>query len=86
MDKILAFFRSLLYRFRVWLTRFMTGRHGVDELCVFTLMSGILISFIGSLFGFFLPILIGYAAEIYTLFRIFSKNLPKRQEENRKYL
>ena len=71
MDKILAFFRSLLYRFRVWLTRFMTG---------------ILSSFIGSLFGFFLPILSGYAAEIYTLFRIFSKNLPKRQEENRKYL
>ena len=86
LDKILAFFRSLLYRLRVWLTRFMTGRHGVDELCVFTLMTGILISFIGSLFGFFLPILIGYAAEIYTLFRIFSKNLPKRQEENRKYL
>ena len=85
MDKILAWLKSLTYKFRVWLVHFMTGRHGVDELSIFTLSASILISLAGSLFGSLLLILLGYAGEIYTLFRIFSKNNAKRAEENRKY-
>lgn len=86
MAKILAWLKSLAYQFRVWLVRFMTGRHGVDEFSIFTLALGIFLSLLGSLFGSFLLILLGYPAEIYTLFRIFSKNTAKRSEENRKFV
>ena len=76
MDKILAWLKSLTYKFRVWLVRFMTGRHGVDELSIFTLSASTGKERTGK---------IVIAGEIYTLFRIFSKNNAKRAEENRKY-
>ncbi len=76
------FFSRLLYS----LSRFLQGRYGIDALflpivivsCVFTLLSSVR------------PLgwlrLIGTALLLYALFRVLSKNFPKRQRELQFYL
>ena len=73
-------------RIKTALARFMQGRNGADHLSLFTLIAGLVISLIAGFLG--LPVLriIGLALYLWTLFRMFSRNLDKRQEENRKYL
>ena len=71
--------------------RFMQGRNGVDQFARFTMgvaLAAIVLtvftgtrSGIGAFFFFFLM-----AAIVYTYFRIFSKNISKRYQENQKYL
>ena len=69
----------------------MQGRNGVDQFSRFTmgvaLVSIVLTIFTGtrSTLGTFLD-LFGMAAIVYTYFRIFSKNISKRWQENQKYL
>ena len=71
--------------------RFMQGRNGVDQFARFT-MGVALVAIVLTLFtgtrrgiGAFLD-LFGMAAIVYTYFRIFSKNISKRYQENQKYL
>lgn len=71
--------------------RFMQGRNGVDQFSRFT-MGVALVAIVLTLFtgtrsgiGTFLD-LFGMAAIVYTYFRIFSKNISKRYQENQKYL
>lgn len=71
--------------------KFMQGRNGVDNLSRFTMgvaFAAIILaifagsgSFIGSLLD-----TIGLLAIVYTYYRILSKDIPKRYEENQKYL
>lgn len=69
----------------------MQGRNGVDQFARFTMgvaLAAIVITlFTGtrSGIGAFLD-LFGMAAIVYTYFRIFSKNISKRYQENQKYL
>lgn len=69
----------------------MQGRNGVDQFARFTmgvaLAAIVLTVFTGtrSGIGAFLD-LFGMAAIVYTYFRIFSKNISKRYQENQKYL
>ena len=71
--------------------RFMQGRNGVDQFARFTmgvaLAAIVLTLFTGtrSGIGAFLD-LFGMDAIVYTYFRIFSKNISKRYQENQKYL
>lgn len=71
--------------------RFMQGRNGVDQFARFTMgvapAAIVLTVFTGtrSGIGAFLD-LFGMAAIVYTYFRIFSKNISKRYQENQKYL
>ena len=71
--------------------RFMQGRNGVDDFAKFTMgvafVSIILAMFMGngSLLGSLLDT-IGLLAIVYTYYRILSKNIQKRYEENQKYL
>lgn len=71
--------------------RFMQGRNGVDEFARFTIgvafVSIILAIFMGS--GRFVSSLldtIGLLAIVYTYYRILSKDIQKRYQENQKYL
>ena len=71
--------------------RFMQGRNGVDQFARFT-MGVALVAIVLTLFtgtrsgiGAFLD-LFGMAAIVYTYFRIFSKNISKRYQENQKNL
>ena len=71
--------------------RFMQGRYGVDQFAKFTmgvaLVSIVLAIFVntGSYAGSLLDML-GLVAIVYTYFRIFSRNISKRAQENQKYL
>ena len=69
----------------------MQGRNGVDQFSRFT-MGVALVAIVLTLFtgtrsgiGAFLD-LFGMAAIVYTYFRIFSKNISNRYQENQKYL
>lgn len=71
--------------------RFMQGRYGVDQFAKFTmgvaLVSIVLAIFVntGSNAGSLLDML-GLVVIVYTYFRIFSRNISKRAQENQKYL
>lgn len=72
------------------LANFMRGRHGTDNLGMFTLVTGLVLSVVsmfmgaGTLGTVFSTL--GLALYIITLFRMFSRNHEKRQAENRKYI
>ncbi|MGI6039261.1 MAG: hypothetical protein GX257_01610 [Clostridiales bacterium] len=69
-----------------WLRNFMYGRNGVDHLSVLSVVLGLVFSVIASFT--FNPILrlIPLLPYGYAFFRVLSKNIPKRQAENRKFI
>ena len=77
---------SFFQRMRQALARFMMGRHGADNLGMFTLLTGLVCSLLGSFTRLGLLSLIGLILYIITLFRMFSRNHEKRMAENRKYI
>lgn len=72
--------------FRQWLSRLMIGRYGNDELNRLLLIAAAVLIII----GIFVPrhwlnvVVVIILAIVYA--RMLSRNIPKRQEENRKYL
>ncbi len=77
---------SFFQRMRQALARFMMGRHGADNLGMFTLLTGLVCSLLGSFTRVGILSVIGLALYIITLFRMFSRNHEKRVAENRKYI
>ena len=73
-------------KIKLSIAKFMQGRHGADNLGMFTLLSGLIISLLGSFTRIGLLSIIGLALYIITLFRMFSRNHEKRMAENRKYI
>ena len=73
-------------KIKAGLARFMQGRHGADNLGMFTLLLGLIISLLGSFVRVSVFSLLGLALYIITLFRMFSRNQEKRIAENRKYI
>ena len=73
-------------KFRQRLERFMYGRYGVDKLGITLLLGALALmlvnSFIHSLFVYlFEALLLGYH-----FFRVFSRNIAKRYQENERFL
>lgn len=65
--------------------RFMYGRYGGDKFSMVLLVAGLVLSLLGGLF--FWPItIVADVIYIYTLFRMFSKNISARQREYYKFL
>ena len=77
---------SFLQRLKERLAIFMQGRHGPDNLGMFTLLTGLVASLLGSFTGIGLFSLIGFVLYVTTVFRMLSRNNTKRIEENRKYI
>lgn len=77
---------TFLQKIKMALIRFMQGRNGADNLGMFTLVAGLVVSLLSSFLGSPLLSLMGMALYIGTLFRMLSRNIAKRQAENRKYL
>ncbi len=65
---------------------FMQGRHGADQLGMFTLIVGLILSLLASFTGIGLLSLLGLALYVWTLFRMFSRNHEARLKENQKYV
>ena len=77
---------SFLHRLKASLARFMQGRHGADNLGLFTLFTGLACSLLGSFLRLGLLSMLGLILYICTLFRMLSRNHEKRMAENRKYI
>lgn len=70
---------------REWLRKLMYGRYGGDQLTLALLIFSIVLSFIGSIFRWYILNWISYIPLIYAVYRIFSKNITKRARENEKF-
>ena len=72
-------------KFRQRLERFMYGRYGTDTLGKIVIWTALVVMIVNS----FINSLILYLAELfligYSFFRMFSKNIGKRYQENRKF-
>lgn len=88
---------SLWGRIKQWFKNFMAGRHGADQLCMTLLWTGLACYLLGSIIGSIqgsvifaiLGLLLsaaGFAAYLFTVYRMFSRNNQKRDSENRRYL
>jgi len=71
-----------------WLKKFMYGRYGADQLSRALLILSFVLIVIAGLLPRNLSSLtaIGYIPTLVCIFRIFSKNIYKRKQENYKYL
>lgn len=71
-------------RFREKLARFMAGRYGADQLGRALLWAYLILALCALIFK---PLnILAFGLMIWLVFRIFSKNIYKRQMENQKYL
>jgi hypothetical protein len=73
-------------KFKDALARFMYGRYGSDQLSRFALIVGIVFYVLSWITRFSILSYVGLALYIWTLFRMFSRNLEKRRAENQKYV
>ena len=75
---------------------FMAGRNGADHLSIALLWTGLICYLLGSILGSVqvmaialvgaLLNVVGFAAYVFCVFRMFSRNLEKRRAENRRYV
>lgn len=88
---------SFWQKIKQTLRSFMNGRNGVDQLSLALLWTGVLCYLLGGIIGsvqasVIFPMiglvfhLFGFAAYVFSIFRIFSRNIYKRQAENRRYV
>ena len=73
-------------RFNNWFARFMYGRYGSDKLNLVLLVTGLVISLVGTFSGL---LILGYLAWIpffVVLWRMFSRNISQRRRENQQFL
>lgn len=77
---------GFMEKIRASVTRFMSGRYGVDQLGHEMVISALVITVVGSVAGLRILTLAADALLLLALFRIFSKNRYKRAQENQDYL
>ena len=79
----------MFQRFRNTVARFMVGRYGNDQLNRFLfgayIVLWLLSAFFEGLWGFLLSLLTTVAA-VFLLWRMLSRNIPRRQAENQRFL
>jgi ribosomal protein L37AE/L43A len=82
--------RQIGMKFRMGLTRFMTGRYGTDKLNTFILTAGVIMCvisvFVKSDVADLALATLAYGLMFWAMFRTFSRNTYKRYQENRKFL
>ena len=77
---------SFWNRFKESVRRFMVGRNGVDELSHALVMLELVVMILTMFLPSTLISLVGMIIAVFTLYRIFSRNIAKRQTENAKYV
>lgn len=76
--------RNFFYRMREAIARFMAGRYGSDKLNFAILIIAIILDIIEAFTGFFLFSVLSTLLCALAIFRMLSKNIPKRYAENQK--
>lgn len=64
----------------------MAGRYGGDQLSIALIIANLLISILSRVFNSKVLGILNFVISILILYRIFSKNITKRYEENMKFL
>ncbi len=77
---------SFWQKIKASLAQFMQGRHGADNLSMFSMFAGLAFYILDLFLGTGVLSLLGLALYIWTIFRMFSKNNEKRTAENQKYI
>ena len=78
--------RDFLYRLRWKIQEFMRGRNGGDELNRVIIYAVLIVYIISMFTQSTILYTISFVGMIYALYRMFSKNLYERREENRKFV
>ncbi|MDO4546512.1 MAG: hypothetical protein Q4D04_00290 [Clostridia bacterium] len=78
--------KGFLWKLRSSMQRFMTGRHGSDQLSVALLWFAVIINLIGLFVNTGILSLISLAALVFSTYRMFSKNNQARYKENAWFL
>ncbi|MBQ6374371.1 MAG: hypothetical protein IJJ45_07790 [Clostridia bacterium] len=73
-------------KIKLALSRFFAGRRGPDELSMAMLILGLIMSILGSITRFAMFPLFSMALYVGSIYRLLSRNIAKRYEENQKYL
>ena len=71
---------------RNFLRNFMIGRYGPDQLSIAFIIFSIIISIAQGIFGFSFLLFVSYVFMFFALFRLLSRNIPKRRAENDKFI
>ncbi len=72
--------------FRERLARFMAGRYGMDQLYHFLLVLCFILIVINIFVGSLIISLVEFIIISYSIFRVMSRNIYKRQQENARFL
>ena len=78
--------QSMMYRLNTKMQQFMVGRYGADELGRFISVSTLVCLLVSLFTKWGILYWIGLFLIFYTYFRMFSKNVSKRYQENQKFL
>lgn len=78
--------KEFLYRLRWKIQKFMQGRNGVDELNRILLYAVLVLYVLSIILQSLILDYMAFAGVLYLLYRMLSKNLYVRREENRKFL
>lgn len=73
-------------KFKQKLYEFMRGRNGMDDLGKVVFFASFIVYFLAAFIRSGALQLVSEIGFLYTIYRVFSKNLRGRQEENQKYL
>ncbi|MGX8702319.1 hypothetical protein [Caproiciproducens sp.] len=69
-----------------WFRRMMTGRYGTDQFSVALAVFYALLSLIAQLFRLPVLLLLAYVPLVFCFYRMFSKNISRRYQENTRFL
>jgi len=72
--------------FRMMLYRFMQGRYGNDQFSQFLMITGLILLIASNFFRIGLIHTLAWVMLFYAYFRVMSRNIAKRQQENFKFL
>ncbi len=78
--------QDFLYRFRNRMQSFLYGRNGLDNLAKHVYIVGIVLMLVNMFFNFYPLSVITTALLLYSIYRMFSKDIVRRRAENEKYV
>lgn len=77
---------NLWERLKFSFSRFMYGRYGADQFSRAIVTASLILLIVSNLTGMLLLYYLSFSGYVYAVFRMFSRNLQKRAQENEAYL
>ncbi len=78
--------RNFFYRLSAKFNRFMAGRYGSDQLNMALLITAIVFDILNLFIGYYVFSFLSTIVIVFAVFRMLSRNIPRRYEENQKFL